>query len=422
MSNFLNACLVAILSAAMFVLGCDGDKSEAGECKGNVDCGLGACVLGECVVEPAECQTLGTFVDGSVHPFSAVDYLEEVHVLVDDEGAAHYCYSGYKDNVLETRYGKQTSFDEFEEINLKVPGEEQVKCGAIALSSEGVPYVLSRSLPAFVYYENGQWYRRQLDSLQEREGKGAVASSQTVIHLSPDTDGGMFVSMSLGFDLGSQPIYIAHILNGTVEELVNGWVEEGTGTVLGYAPQVIGDSVEDARYLAADDNSYNMQWMNLDGTGAVIKEGFYPKLAQGTQGYKAVAYVDRNWFLKVDSLSTGFTDVATVDQIDLSIDLDGQIPWDVAQDVRGRTHLIYENTNQGYGRLSYRRVNATGVVSDVLMVSDALVQGLPGMQRYALNTDVCGRPTVALIEYESEVNDITGESTDYPVLKIREGY
>ena len=421
--NPLNRFRIIVLATFIaLIAGCTSGKLEPDFCSANIECGPGACVLGECVTQAADCRSLGTFVDISTQSFDGIEQMEEIHMTIDNSGAVHYCYSGFSANGYVSRYGRQTGISTFDEVDIRVANGEPASCGAISLSSTGVPYVISRIQPSFVYYEDGKWFRRTFDALQGDDGKGAVASEQTIIHLTPDALGGMYASMSLGINVSRQPLYIAYINDGVVTEILNGWQENGESDLTGYAPQMISISKDGASYFVTDNQSHSMRWQNFDGGVFSQTEGFYATVARGVQGVFAVAYLDRNFTLQVAELTSGFTGIASVGQVDLGANLNGRIPFTIALDRSNDAHLLVEDVTQGYGVLSYYKVNSQGQVSDAQLVANDVVPELPGMQQYAIGTDICGRPTIAFAEYEVESDDITGTSSIKPVLRIREGY
>ena len=142
-------------------------------------------------------------------------------------------------------YIKQTTWDTFEEIEIRVAGEESISCGGITVTPQGVPYLLSRDPPAVVYYgEDDTWVAVELQGLTSDEARGALRGRNTVIHLTPDRRDGIFLGLSLGFELGSQPLFLAKIADGKLNVLQNGWSDDNAYKAVGHAPQflVYGDT------------------------------------------------------------------------------------------------------------------------------------------------------------------------------------
>ena len=403
-----------ILAAMVFLsAACSDDKD--GHCLANVDCsGVTACVHGKCISDTGKCDTIGAFQDVYEGAFLPKESLQEIHAKVDSGGAVHLCYYGMAGDAPAGFYAKQTSSDEFTHIPLGSSGA--TRCGAIAVSSTGTPWVVSRNPPSLMMLtDNGGWGTITLDGLQGIEAKGAVAGDRALISLTPDDQGGMYVSMSLGYQLESQPVYLAHALIGELEVLVNGWSESGDHTDIGHAPQVLGVGPQltmiMGNVLGFDIVLADEAMIQSDAT-----EGLYPRAAVGADGTTMAAYLDHNYRLRVDVIEDGLFEEHTVlGVVGIDESSDGQVPWELDVDAYGTGHLLIEDKAQGSNALVYRSVNILAEATEPVLLTTEMVGDLPGMQRYALGTDICGRATVVTIE---EHPTETGVET---AVKIVEG-
>ncbi|MFO8074426.1 MAG: hypothetical protein R6V85_21400 [Polyangia bacterium] len=387
------------------------DKPE-GPCHANVDCpGLEACVLGECVADPAKCERSGAVADiSTLIPLHTAE-IYEMHVHVADDGAVHYCYYGEDiGGAAIAYYGRQTGWDSVVEERLETPSGSPARCGALAITSSGVVAVLSRS-PAAVLFRSpaGGFSGPELDGLLSNEALGALASDRTVISLRADELGGVLVGLSLGYQLESQPVYLARATPGAIDVLINGWSESGAATHTGHAPQVWeGASASGISAVLGKVLSFEVVLADRNLSEIDAVEGLHPRVALDASGAARVVHLDHNYGLWIDEIEDGaFVERAFVGEVGLDESGDGQLPWSLAIDSDGRDHLLYEDPTQGAGALVYRVVGAQGEVGDPMIVSSSLAGDLPGMQLYAHGIDICGRATLAVVE-DDEQEQATG--------------
>ncbi len=424
-AGFQPAVLLAFVTSALLCLSCEDEKSNDDdndvECHANVDCtGAGACVDGTCIVNASGCQNLGTFVDITEASPQNAEKVNELHVTIDQTGAVHYCYSGTTDNKQVSYYGQQTAWDTFVEEPLKIGELSSIRCAGLTVTSEGTPYILSRE-PSIVLYldDTSIWQSITLEGLTSLEASEALESNSTQTSLTPDNQGGIYIGLSLGSWLGFQPIYLAHVNQNSLDELLNGWSSDGEHTATGFAPQFLVQG-EDAFTVMGQVLSFRIVLSDADLELVAEKEGAFPKAAVSPNGTALVVYLDRNNYLHLDQVETNaFNEIAEIGKISLSISDQGQAPWEMVVDKKDATHLLIEDATQGQGALVYRTVDKEGQVSAPVVLTDRLITGLPGTQRYGLSTDICNRSTVVIAIEPKQ----TEETTDLilPVIKIVEG-
>jgi len=140
-------------------------------------------------------------------------------------------------------------------------------------------------------------------------------------------------------------------------------------------------------------------------------EGLHPRIAAGPDGSMVALYLDHNYRLHLDSVEgDAFEELALLGEVEIDESGDGQVPWALAVDDLDVAHLLIEDEAQGNAALTYRTVKSDGTVGDAMVLTTDLAD-LPGMQRYAVGTDICGRATVVTAQ----------SSADGTVLRIREG-
>jgi hypothetical protein len=312
-------------------------------------------------------------------------------------------------------YMRQTAWNAFDEQSIAAADGVPLRCGAITVSSDGVPYLLARSPASVMYLNGGSWATVPLTGLEGIEAQGAIAGDTALITLTPDSTGGVYVAMSLGYALENQGVYMAHVAGSELEVLVNGWSESGAYTVVGHAPQVLllvnGTPRAVMDYFSSFDVLFTDQYL-----GALASvEGVHARAAAGSGGGVRAVYLDHNYNLILANLDTGeFMPIAELGSVVIDESGNGQVPWEIAVDGAWASHVLYQDQSQGAEAVLYRRIGAAGEIDEPIFVSNALATGLPGMQRYALDTDICGRATVATIEH---AQDGAGAS----VLVVREG-
>ncbi len=377
-----------------------GDDNGA-SCRANADCtGASACVDGTCTDDEAKCASIGAFADITEKTFDG--QIDEMHVAVDPGGAVHYCYLG-SNGVF---YGRQTDANAFEEKELVADGK-QVRCGAVTVGSDGRGIVFSRAPGAVLFEEDSGWKAIELEGLELSEAGAALINEMTLIALTPDDNGGVYVALSLGFELQSQPVYIAHATREGIDVLVNGWSEDGAYSATGHAPQVVNiDGPEEwgtpLVLMGELTGQFNVELTNASLSTIDQLEGWLPRAAVGPDGVGYALYLDRQYTLRLARIDADLESASVFEALAILGELDfdeatGQIPWDLAVDETGAAHVLYEDVTQGQGAVLYLRVNPDGSQTAPILIAADLAD-LPGMQRYALATDICGRATVAAVE------------------------
>ncbi len=421
--------IVAFCTGMM--LGCDGDQL-GGQCYANVDCsGISACVDGQCIADVAQCNTYGAFMDITELPLpfetgeqgeqdtdTAVDpgapRLLEAHAVVDAGGAVHLCTYSQEQGRFVGRYIWQTGWGRFDQEEVVTALNDPVRCGGLALATDGTAYLVSRTPPAVLTRTApGSWTTAALAGLEGVEAQGAVAGDRTLITLTPDNQGGVYVGLSLGFELEAQPIYLAHVAGSTLNVLVNGWSELGHYTATGHAPQFLLQQ-NGVQVMLGSVRDFDIQLTDTALNVSTQFEGLYPRAVVDGQGRVLAAYLNRNFELHLNRVEGGiYTPFTNLGEVGLDESSEGQLPWDMAVDAAGTIHLLIEDNALGVGALMYRQVTTDGVASDARAVTCELADSLPGMQKYAMRTDICGRATIAMLE-RNEIDNQT-------VMRIIEG-
>ncbi len=412
----------AFLSAVFLSICCQVEDSDGEECVSNSDClGAAACVSKTCVSDTALCQYTGVFFDVIKSEPQHADTVGHFQVEIDQLGKVHYCYTGFRENEKVSYYGRQTGWQTFDEVPLTTPKAEPVQCGGLAITPFGHPYVLSTNPPAVLYSTCDGWQMVQLTGLTGTEAAGALRSPYTLVSLTPDALGGVYVGLSLGFELGFQPIYLAYLDKTTLTVLLNGWSEDGNHTAFGHAPQFFmhhGAQLAVGKWL-----DFEIALVQPDLDTATQFTGAYPRVDTQTDGPTSIVYVDHNRELYLNSVANNQLQhpvaLGTIGPIEGER---GRVPWDVTTDQYGTRYILYEDTTQGTGVLLYRSVDAAGKPGIAQIIANNLINehGLPGMQTYSIGTDVCGRPVIAaLVRNTESMEQITGPGL--PVLSIIEG-
>jgi hypothetical protein len=411
-SRLVASCFVLLLLAACA-------EEESGPCGANVDCpGVAACVAGACVSDPAGCESVGALADVWSGPLPGAEAATvfEAHVAVDSNGAAHVCWSGQDSaGAPVSSYARQTSWNTFEVSPLAPADGTQLRCGAIAVDDVGTPFVLSRSPAAVAALGTSGWVAVPLSGLEGPEAAGAIGGSNPVIALTPDETGGVYVAISLGLLASDQAVYLAHLSGTGLEVLLNGWSESGAHASVGHAPQVVLAADGALRVLRGDLGASVIELSDANFNLLDVTDGYLARSAAAPDGPEIrAAYFDKNFVLRVADITTSeFTPLGDLGPMLLDDSGEGLIPWEIAVDSAATAHLLIEDLSQGDDALVYRTVDAVGAAREPVIVTTSLDGDLPGMQRYALATDLCGRATIAYVEKNTE--------TGAPALVIREG-
>jgi len=392
-------------------MGCSKDQLDL--CRANVDCsGTEACVQGECIYDPNDCEVVGAFGKVTqIMPQNAKNIIE-IHTVIDETGAVHYCYFGQSETGDHVAYwGRQTAWNTFVETAIIDEKGRSGDCGALVISSEGQPFILARNLHA-VLFKTGQgaWSAAALEGLSGAEAKGALSSARVVISMSSDESGGVYLGMSLGFELYNQAVYLAHVTQGSLKLILNGWQESKEHTAVGYAPQWL-PAVKDTdspSLLIGYPKSNTISFADADLISLMSVEGLYHRLVVGAGGEAFVLYLGNNFQLRLDRVKNDELEAfASLGAVQMSQSADGQIPWAAAVDVNGATHLLIEDQSMGGQALLFKEVSKEGKTTEGRLVSDSLETELPGMQRYALGTDLCGRATIVIVESDQKTGGVS---------------
>ncbi len=408
-----------LILALTALTACTGPE-ETGGCAADVDCGAGqTCVLEACISDAGDCEVIGAFAEVSAMPLEG-EVIHEAHVVWDGAGAAHYCYLATVNGVLQGRYGVQVSADQFEEEELLV-AERSIRCGAIAVSTQGVPFVFSRTEPALVYRTAEGWVEIIYDSLRGDEAIDAVHAEEASIRLTPDVDGGMYAALALGYDLLSQPIHIAHFDGTALEVIIDGWSGGNGFLVASHAPQVLEarsrlTGAPSPGILIGDLLRESIGYFDLDGGHVDSLSGGYHVGALDRDGVLWVAYLDGNYHLNVNRLSDdGFVRVSDLGAVTLKQEQKGQAPWEFAVDDRGIAHVAWVELTGGTATLLYATASEDLPAARILTTD--LRDDLPGSGRWAVRTDLCGRAEVAVFVNETELDAAQTRT----VLKVFKG-
>jgi len=364
----------------------------------------------------SDCEAIGAFADiVEVAPKNA-DVVYEMHTFIDEGGAVHYCYYGELEEQIVSRYGYQTNWNTFVEEPLVTTEGEVARCGALVVTSDDSTVVMSRSPGAMLFRQGaGAWASVEFDGLKGIEAQGALSGNRTLILLVPDDAGGVYVGMSLGYEIEAQPVYLAHADPSGLDVLANGWSESGEYSVTGHAPQVVAPiGGGDVAVVLGRVQLFDVVLADeaLDVTDQT--EGLYPRVAVGADGVPQVLYVDHNFELHLDLLQGGaFETYALLGAVGLNQNSEGQLPWDMDVDGYGTTHVLFEDYGQGPRALLYRSVDASAEISAPTVITSDLDDEMPGMQRYAMSSDICGRATITMLE--------VGEDPALPRLRVVEG-
>lgn len=392
------------------------------DCFTNDDCaGAHACVEGRCVSDPDECEVLGLFEAVAETAPKHATKVTHMQVALDDDGRAHYCYYGYDGETPVSYYGKQVEEESFEEEPLVIEGEP-VLCGGIALSEEGTPFILSKSPGAVMFRIAGwddkkkkevdvSWEHLELTGLTGPGARAALYGDDTVISLTKDGENGMYAALSLGFQVAMQPLYVAHIdKKEGIEVLVNGWKEKEDPTVVGYAPQVM--MAEKEPYMVVGRLFQSAVWLSgLDLEITADVEGTHPRAAPGKKNSAWMVYLGYNRNLVLSQVKEGkIEEAGALAAVSVDLSAGGRIPWDLTVDREDVAHVLYEDKAQGSGALVYKAGDKDNLTGPEQIVTTALSRELSGNGLFDITCDLCGRPTVALIE------DSRGEATKEPPL------
>ncbi|MDJ0765365.1 MAG: hypothetical protein QNJ97_20460 [Myxococcota bacterium] len=600
-------CVVLALILLLTLTACDDDTSDL-TCMANADCGEGsACVAGTCIDDPSDCERIGALVDITQAVPQHADHIHEMHLTLDSRGAVHYCYWGTSQGTYVSYYGRQLTATSFKEEPLATTEANLHWCGGLTVTPDGTPFVLSRAPAAVVFKQDNAWQSISIQELTTQEASGALKGEDTVVSMTWDGQAGIYVSLSLGFEVGSQPIFLARVNPTGIQVLLNGWSETGDYTATGFAPQfflggqdqipplkkgvrqecqipplkkgvrgilsprvargkdeippppffkggetplqapektspaigrphpgfgrphpnpppvdawthpfssphpnpppvdawthpfssphpnpppvdawthpfssphpnpppvdawTLGEGGE-LREKAINDHGQAMlfplpQRQNVHrgraGEGALKTgegapqertstphlimgrmvgfnilladsaleittqgEGGYPRVAPGPNNRAFVLYTDRNLELYLDEIANDqFHPKARVGKVGLPQSASGRVPWDLAVDAAGGAHLLIEDATHGPGVLTYQRVDPMGVVTPPQIAVDTLVATLPGMQTYAIRSDICERATIAAVVHppqteNEQIEDLSGK--EVPVIAILE--
>jgi hypothetical protein len=322
--------------------------------------------------------------------------LSELHVAVGPGAAVHYCYAALENNEPVGFYGVQTSSGSVTEEPLTAGGAD-VLCAAIAVDEADRRFVLSRDGSVLSSDASGSWTSVTLPGLESAEALGALQSDQTVATLTPDREGAVYVGLSLGFDLGAQPAYVAHINDGTATVLLNGWTEGAGNPIAGHAPQVL--LTEEPLIVMGDLKSYELVVADASSNVLDRLEGAMP-MALATKAGGRILYADRNGVLQVASWTGDELEPFAVLRQVGRADTGAQLPWSMAEVDGGGLDVLADVDEAGTRALVHWRVNGRDDVGQQEILSTKPWTEAKGGQRFAHRTDMCGRTTAVVIEHE----------------------
>ncbi len=381
------------------------------DCFSNADCAESdACVDSRCISEPIDCEVLGVFDEKAEIVPQHATLVTQMSVTLDDRGLVHYCYSGFDDETPIAYYGRQLNGPELAEEEALTIEENPVSCGGIAIAEDGTPFILARSPGAVMYRVETpsedekatpevSWESLELTRLQSSGAKAALRGDDTVVSLTRDDKNGIFLGLSLGYQVAFQPLYIAHVTKKDgLEVLVNGWEEDDDPSVVGFAPQVM--MLGDTPYMIVGRMFQSSVWLSdLELEIAADVEGAYPIAGKGRDDTVWSLYSDHNDNLVVSKVQDKeFVEVGKLAQIDTDFNLNGRLPWDLSIDRNEVAHVLFSDVAQGANALVYQNSDANGLLGTEQIVTTSLTREIPGNFLYDINTDMCGRPTIAVVE------------------------
>ncbi|MCP4606997.1 MAG: hypothetical protein GY847_41875 [Proteobacteria bacterium] len=408
---------ISLLVLSLFVLSCDSGTGNS--CVANVDCGEGfACVAGSCIDDTSKCESIGAFVDIFEASPKNADNINEMHVTVDNGGAVHYCYFGSGENGTGSYYGRQTAWDTFVEELIETEDTEVFWCGGLAVTDDGVPYILSRSPSAIVFKNDGDWEEIEIHELSSSTASGALKGDDTVVSMIPDHEGGIYLSMSLGFETSSQPVFLARVNDTGMQVLKNGWDDDGQYTAVGHAPQFVTRSTG-AELVMGRIIDFDVLLADADLNITTEIDGGYARAASGPDDSMYVLFIDHNQQLYLNTIENGtFIDFAELGYVGFPTLPAGRLPWNMGIDSNGDAHLLIQDATQGEDVLTYRKVNGTDV-SEPRIVAENMAVDLAGEQTFAIATDICDRSTAVVITMQ-EPDDLDFSGEVLPVIRIIE--
>jgi hypothetical protein len=384
---------------ALLVMACEkGGEDDQGH--SNVDCAPGVLVDGQCTTDPEDCREPGPFADLGVLSLEHAETLSELHVAMGPGAAVHYCYAAAKDNDPMAYYGVQTSSGSVTEEPLTSGGVDAL-CAALAVDEAGRRFVLARDGSVLSADASGSWASVKLPGLESSEALGALQSDQSVATLTPDREGGVYVGLSLGFDIGAQPAYVARIKDGTAMVLLNGWTESAGNPIPGHAPQVL--PMEQPLVVMGDLKNYELIVADASSNVLDRMEGAMP-LALATKAGGRILYADRNGVLQIASWTGDKLEPFAVLRQVGRTDTGAQLPWTMAEVKEGGLDVLADVHEGGKRALVHWRIKGKDDVGRPEILSTTLWTQAKGGQRFAHKTDMCGRTTAVIIEHEQGKN------------------
>jgi hypothetical protein len=384
---------------ALLVTAC-GKGGDNDQGLSNVDCEPGVLVNGQCTTDPEDCGEPGPFVDLGDLSLQHGQTLHELHVTLGPGSAAHYCYAALENNEPEGFYGVQTSSTSATEEPITNQGKSVI-CAALAVDDLGNRFVLSRDAQVLTSAASGAWTVVALPGLDSQDVLGALQNDQTVATLTPDGSGGVYVGLSLGFNVGAQPAYVALVKDAAATALLDGWAEGTSNQVAGHVPQVLpgepplvvmGDLVTNEIVLA--DASLSV----LDRQEGVMPFGLE------TQSGGRVLYADHNGLLQISSVEQGKLSPFTTLRLVGRADTGAQLPWVMAQAKDDALDVLADVDESGTRALVHWRVDSKGQVGAEEILSTSLWTHAKGGQRFANRMDMCGRTTAVILEQDEDEN------------------
>ncbi|MBN2530471.1 MAG: hypothetical protein JXR76_29060 [Deltaproteobacteria bacterium] len=415
------------LSMAAFFAVCVGCEEDTG-CACNMECDVAqACVLGKCIQQKSQCRLTGGINAVSHYQLTQIGSVQEAHVFTDNNGQTSFCYWGFTDGVLDSRFGHQFAANSFYEEELKLEDRQKIKCGAIHQTENGATYVLSREEPAVVWKNNGKWVRTSLPGLQGIEAKAAMLGPNTRISMTSGDGGIVYVALSLGSDLNNQGIYVAMLKNGVVTELMNGWAEDGNHALAGHGPQILFfESVTERAFAGIvyyDPQSFRIRILDSNFSPVSFQEGIFPIIDMTKSMPVSILFVDRNRFLRTGSIDAASFEISgELFAYDDEGSTNGQLPWTMKVDSGQSMHVAAFEPWNGANALVYFVIGDTGVLHARRILSNQYASFLPGGQLSSITTDLCLRATISFVSFADEIDASSNVITRNFSVEVHEAF
>ena len=414
------------ISLPVILAGCSHEQDD-GVCVANADCEIHSpCVSGKCVQNIHECTQLGAISRVAEYPLDELDTVQEAHVHTGADGKTAICYWGTKNGVLHSRYVRQLSSDGFEEEELVDAAGLPVRCVSIHRTVDGDTFFVSRNTPSIVWRKNGVWRRALLPGLQGPEAQGAMLGPNTSVNMTSDGQNGVYVTMSVGFELSTQALYVASFESGAATPLLNGWNEEGAHQPTGHAPQIVrkmeGEQISFFGLVYYQPESNSIRFVDASFQLIDSVEGIFASIDNNSYTPTSALLMDRNRYLRfADVGQTALTMSDTAIHYDFVETSNGQVPWQIARDISQTTHVLAYQPWIGANTLAYFQVDQQGIKAPEQIISEDYAHSLPAGQLSSISTDRCGRATMSFVKRTNESTVEESGSAEAFSVEIVEG-